>query len=107
MLKNNSLLQPVHNPQFLFSVMLLLFFPHRPLKVTTIRYRNKMLRLLVLAVMLLVVVAKKSAPDSKPSWAKKDIRFYSEADMERLLDQWEVFITNIVNNALRKNDLDN
>lgn len=26
---------------------------------------------------------------SKPDWAKKDIRDYSEADLERLLDQWE------------------
>lgn len=58
-------------------------------------------------MLLAAVVAKKSAPDSKPSWAKKDIRFYSEADMERLLDQWEVFITSIINKTLRKNDLDN
>lgn len=35
-----------------------------------------------------MVVAKKA--NEKPSWAKKDIRDYSDADMERLLDQWEV-----------------
>ncbi|XP_054280692.1 LDLR chaperone boca [Macrosteles quadrilineatus] len=34
-----------------------------------------------------VVLAKK--PSEKPSWAKKDIRDFTDADMERLLDQWE------------------
>lgn len=33
--------------------------------------------------------SKKSKNDDKPDWAKKDIRDYSDADMERLLDQWE------------------
>ncbi|KAB7496055.1 LDLR chaperone boca [Armadillidium nasatum] len=32
---------------------------------------------------------KKFSEDEKPEWAKKDIRDYSEADLERLLDQWE------------------
>lgn len=44
----------------------------------------------VVALVLAAVAAKKSAPNEKPTWAKKDIRYYSEADMERLLDQWEV-----------------
>lgn len=35
---------------------------------------------------------KKYDDANKPSWAKKDIRDYSEADMERLFDQWEVRI---------------
>ena len=35
------------------------------------------------------VVGKKSDPSKKPDWAKKDIRDYSDADLERLLDQWE------------------
>lgn len=43
---------------------------------------------LLLASALLTVHAKK--PKEKPDWAKKDIKFYSDADMERLLDQWEV-----------------
>ncbi|BES95492.1 Chaperone for wingless signalling and trafficking of LDL receptor [Nesidiocoris tenuis] len=42
---------------------------------------------LLLASALLTVHAKK--PKEKPDWAKKDIKFYSDADMERLLDQWE------------------
>ncbi|XP_063216667.1 LDLR chaperone boca [Bacillus rossius redtenbacheri] len=33
--------------------------------------------------------AKKSQDSNKPDWAKKDIRDYNEADLERLLDQWE------------------
>lgn len=36
-----------------------------------------------------VVQTKKSDPKNKPDWAKKDIRDYNEADLERLLDQWE------------------
>lgn len=45
--------------------------------------------LLALAVCCRVVEAKKSDPENKPEWAKKDIRDYTEADLERLLDQWE------------------
>ncbi|KAH8253653.1 hypothetical protein KR032_006377 [Drosophila birchii] len=36
-----------------------------------------------------LVLAKKFKEEDKPAWAKKDIRDYSEADLERLLDQWE------------------
>lgn len=50
------------------------------------------LTLLVTLVLMAAVVAKKSPDGQKPSWAKKDISSYSEADMERLLDQWEVDI---------------
>lgn len=39
---------------------------------------------------ILVVGAQAKKNDEKPEWAKKDIRDYSEADMERLLDQWNV-----------------
>ena len=28
--------------------------------------------------------------EEKPAWAKKDIRDYNDADLEHLLDQWEV-----------------
>ena len=34
--------------------------------------------------------SKKHDGEEKPAWAKKDIRDYNEADLERLLDQWEV-----------------
>ncbi|XP_055630029.1 LDLR chaperone boca [Toxorhynchites rutilus septentrionalis] len=35
------------------------------------------------------IEAKKFKEEEKPAWAKKDIRDYSDADLERLLDQWE------------------
>lgn len=37
-----------------------------------------------------MVSCKKFTKDNKPDWAKKDIRDFTDADMERLLDQWEV-----------------
>lgn len=46
--------------------------------------------LIVLMATIHRVVPKKSKDNEKPDWAKKDIRDYSDADMERLLDQWEV-----------------
>ena len=39
-------------------------------------------------ISFLIVGAKKTK--EKPEWAKKDIRDFSDADMERLLDQWDV-----------------
>jgi len=38
---------------------------------------------------LIVVYSKKYSDSEKPEWAKKDIRDFSDADLERLLDQWE------------------
>ncbi|EAA09378.3 AGAP005081-PA [Anopheles gambiae str. PEST] len=52
-----------------------------------------MKKLLALAVLCLLfnslTVAKKFKEGEKPSWAKKDIRDFNDADMERLLEQWE------------------
>lgn len=45
--------------------------------------------ILLLLVLTPLVLAKKYNAEEKPDWAKKDIRDYSEADLERLLDQWE------------------
>ncbi|KAH8407472.1 hypothetical protein KR222_001826 [Zaprionus bogoriensis] len=45
--------------------------------------------ILLLLVLTPLVLAKKFKAEEKPEWAKKDIRDYSEADLERLLDQWE------------------
>ncbi|XP_050431898.1 LDLR chaperone boca [Adelges cooleyi] len=52
---------------------------------------NGALSILLMSVLAtaVMVVAKKSSDNSKPDWAKKDIRDYTEADLERLLDQWE------------------
>lgn len=49
--------------------------------------------LLLLIILTPVIFSKKSSDKDKPEWAKKDIRDFSEADMERLFDQWEVLIT--------------
>lgn len=43
-----------------------------------------------LVLLIAFVASKKSTKEDKPEWAKKDIRDYNEADLERLLDQWEV-----------------
>ncbi|XP_073814211.1 LDLR chaperone boca [Musca autumnalis] len=43
--------------------------------------------ILILMALLPLSMAKKSK--EKPEWAKKDIRDFTDADMERLLDQWE------------------
>lgn len=45
--------------------------------------------LLLIASTLRSVSLKRFETDEKPEWAKKDIRDYTDADMERLLDQWE------------------
>lgn len=39
---------------------------------------------------VLSVSAKKFEDEKKPDWARKKITDYSDADMERLLDQWNV-----------------
>lgn len=46
--------------------------------------------LLIVLVISTKVFSKKFKENEKPEWAKKDIRDYTDADMERLLDQWEV-----------------
>ncbi|XP_055691103.1 LDLR chaperone boca [Lutzomyia longipalpis] len=44
---------------------------------------------ILVAFVIAGIAAKKSDESNKPSWAKKDIRDYTDADMERLLEQWE------------------
>ncbi|XP_060654950.1 LDLR chaperone boca [Drosophila sulfurigaster albostrigata] len=45
--------------------------------------------ILLFLALVPIVLSKKFKDGEKPEWAKKDIRDYSEADLERLLDQWE------------------
>lgn len=45
--------------------------------------------LIVFMMSITFVMIESKKPEEKPDWAKKDIRDYSDADMERLLDQWE------------------
>lgn len=46
--------------------------------------------LCIFLIILSFSVCKKHTGEEKPAWAKKDIRDYTDADLERLLDQWEV-----------------
>ena len=48
----------------------------------------------ILLIITFVNGGKKSK--EKPAWAKKDIRDYNDADLERLLDQWDVSINGTV-----------
>lgn len=44
----------------------------------------------VIGVLLaLAVFSEAKKPKDKPEWAKKDVRDFSDADLERLYDQWE------------------
>ncbi|XP_030387130.1 LDLR chaperone boca [Scaptodrosophila lebanonensis] len=49
---------------------------------------NKLL-IVAFLVIIPIVLSKKFEGEEKPAWAKKDIRDYTDADLERLLDQWE------------------
>lgn len=54
------------------------------------RRAGRLLHLLLLLTLAVLSTSKKHEGEEKPAWAKKDIRDYSEADLERLLEQWEV-----------------
>ncbi|XP_041978911.1 LDLR chaperone boca [Aricia agestis] len=49
----------------------------------------KTLLKLVFVICISGTLAKKYKDEDKPKWAKKDIRDFTDADMERLFDQWE------------------
>ena len=49
----------------------------------------KVLLLFMLIILVPIISCKKPEGKDKPSWAKKDIRDYNDADLERLYDQWE------------------
>jgi hypothetical protein len=51
---------------------------------------SKFVIFVVLLSLLSASTPKKFKGDEKPDWAKKDIRDFTDADMERLLEQWEV-----------------
>lgn len=48
------------------------------------------LTLLLIFGLFPLIWCKKYEGDDKPDWAKKNIRDYTDADIERLYDQWEV-----------------
>ncbi|KAL3261390.1 hypothetical protein MRX96_000001 [Rhipicephalus microplus] len=41
------------------------------------------------ALLFVASTAKKSKEGAKPDWAKKDVRDFNDADLERLYEQWE------------------
>ncbi|KAF4517930.1 hypothetical protein B566_EDAN005296 [Ephemera danica] len=51
---------------------------------------KKVLVIFLISYFVSCTTCKKFKDKEKPSWAKKDIRDYNDADLERLLDQWEV-----------------
>ncbi|XP_045612256.1 LDLR chaperone boca [Procambarus clarkii] len=51
--------------------------------------RQGFLLLCLLVFLSSLAWGKKFEGEEKPAWAKKDIRDYNDADLERLLDQWE------------------
>lgn len=57
--------------------------------VFELKMRNLVIIFLFFNLTFTITLSKKSKDGSKPDWAKKDIRDYSDADMERLLEQWE------------------
>ena len=67
-------------------------------------FRNHCLAFLFLCIYLCsrtcLAAEKKSKQDDDEeganSWKRKDIRDYSDADMERLLEQWEVIMEKII-----------
>ena len=48
----------------------------------------RQLLLQTLCLSLVIISSSKKAKE-KPDWAKKPLSAYSDADLERLLDQWE------------------
>nr|AGM32788.1 mesoderm development candidate 2 [Coptotermes formosanus] len=50
---------------------------------------NQVYYVLLLTTVTCTIHCKKLQDKDKPAWAKKDIRDYNDADLERLLEQWE------------------
>lgn len=53
------------------------------------RWARALFHLLFLLALAALSASKKFDEEEKPAWAKKDIRDYNEADLERLLEQWD------------------
>jgi hypothetical protein len=57
---------------------------------------NKVHYVLLFATIICITQCKKFQDKDKPAWAKKDIRDYNDADVERLLEQWEVSLLQLI-----------
>jgi len=49
-----------------------------------------LLLLFLISLFLVLFVKSEKAEDASEKWKKKDIRDYTDADVERLYEQWEV-----------------
>lgn len=65
--------------------------------------KNSLVLIYFLLLFSISAHSKKFKNDEKPDWAKKDIRDFSDADMERLLDQWEVIANLLFLNVFNTN----
>lgn len=59
------------------------------LNTSTQTMKSLILVTFLLMTWITITYPKKFKEGEKPEWAKKDIRDYTEADLERLYDQWE------------------
>lgn len=50
----------------------------------------QIIKLFIICVAIAALAVAEDDEKEKPAWAKKKITDYSDADMERLLDQWNV-----------------
>jgi len=50
---------------------------------------HKLVTALIVVSLICGGMSKKATGKDKPDWAKKDITDYTDADLERLLDQWD------------------
>ena len=69
-------------------------FPIFPYKFTFV-YNSMaevkfLLLLFLISLFLVLFVKSEKAEDASEKWKKKDIRDYTDADVERLYEQWEV-----------------
>lgn len=55
--------------------------------------RMKRILCFVFVILVISVTAQKNNEEEKPAWTRKKITDYSDADLERLLDQWNVSLT--------------
>lgn len=54
------------------------------------RRKVQIISLLVVSLIIAASAVDKNDEKEKPAWTKKKLTDYSDADMERLLDQWNV-----------------
>jgi hypothetical protein len=59
---------------------------------------HRLYYVLLFTAAICTIYCKKFKDEDKPAWAKKDIRDYNDADLQRLLEQWEVNLLRFIKN---------